>query len=164
MARTYGEIVQASFEDVFAQALDRRTAVFVDIGSGKGLITAAAAQEGGFAKAVGVEKYRDKYDESMQLWASMPEDVKQRLDFTLSDIADLDLRELIQTWAQPEVLLFCNNLAFGHGMNGRYWLCSSISRQNQSSCLASSIFGKQSVHQDAVMGVKLSARAGWEGV
>ena len=120
MARTYGEIVQASFEDVFAQTLNRNAAVFVDIGSGKGLITAAAVQEGGYAKAVGVEKYRDKYDESMQLRSSLPQDVQQRLDFTLSDIADLDLRDLIQAWAQPEVVLFCNNLAFGHGMNGRY--------------------------------------------
>lgn len=119
MARTYGEIVQASFKDVFAQTLNGRAAVFVDVGSGKGLITAAAAQEGAYAKAVGVEKYKDKYVESMQLRSSMPEDVQQRLDFTLSDIADLDLRELILTWSQPEVLLFCNNLAFGHGMNGR---------------------------------------------
>lgn len=120
MARTYGEIVQPSFEDVFAQTLDRKATVFVDIGSGKGLITAAAALEGGYAKAVGIEKYRDKYDDSMQLRSSMPEEIQQRLDFTLSDIADLDLRDLIQTWARPEVLLFCNNLAFGHGMNGRY--------------------------------------------
>ena len=120
MARTYGEIVQPSFEDVFAQTLDRKATVFVDIGSGKGLITAAAALEGGYAKAVGIEKYRDKYDDSMQLRSSMPEEIQQRLDFSLSDIADLDLRDLIQTWARPEVLLFCNNLAFGHGMNGRY--------------------------------------------
>ena len=120
MARTYGEIVQASFNEVFAQTLYRRAAVFVDIGSGKGLITAAAAQEGGYAKAVGIEKYRDKYDESIQLRSSMPEEIQQRLDFTLNDIADLDLRDLILTWSQPEVLLFCNNLAFGHGMNGRY--------------------------------------------
>jgi len=119
MARTYGEIVQASFEEVFNQTLDRSAAVFVDIGSGKGLITAAAVSEEGYAKAVGIEKYRDKYEESMQLRASIPENVQQRLEFTLSDIADLDLRDLIKTWAQPEVLLFCNNLAFGHGMNGR---------------------------------------------
>ena len=120
MARTYGEIIEASFETVFAQTLDREAAVFVDIGSGKGVITSAAAQEGNYAKAVGIEKYKDKYDESTQLRACMPEDVRQKLHFTLSDIADLDLRDLIQTWSQPEVMLFCNNLAFGHGMNGRY--------------------------------------------
>ena len=120
MARTYGEIIEASFDSVFAQTLDRKAAVFVDIGSGKGLITAAAARKGGYAKAVGIEKYKDKYDESMQLRAYMPQDVQERLDFTLSDVADLDLRDLVQSWSQPEVLLFCNNLAFGHGMNGRY--------------------------------------------
>ena len=122
MARTYGEIVEASFESVFAQTLNRKSSVFVDIGSGKGLITAASVQKGGYAKAVGIEKYKDKYDESMQLRASLPEDNQQGLDFILSDIADLDIRNLIQSWSKPEVLLFCNNLAFGHGMNGRYAL------------------------------------------
>ena len=122
MARTYGEIVEVSFENVFAQTLNRRATVFVDIGSGKGLITAASVQKGGFAKAVGIEKYKDKYDESMQLRASLPEDIQQELEFILSDIADLDLTSLIQTWSKAELLLFCNNLAFGHGMNGRYTL------------------------------------------
>ena len=120
MARTYGEIVPASFEEVFSQTLKRNAAVFVDIGSGKGVITAAAASEGGYAKAVGIEKYRDKYQNSVDLRASQPADVQDRLEFILSDIADLELGELIDKWAQPEVLLFCNNLAFGHGMNGRY--------------------------------------------
>ena len=120
MARTYGEIVPASFKEVFSQTLKRNAAVFVDIGSGKGVITAAAASEGGYAKAVGIEKYRDKYQNSVDLRASQPADVQDRLEFILNDIADLELGELIDQWAQPEVLLFCNNLAFGHGMNGRY--------------------------------------------
>lgn len=120
MARTYGEIVPASFEEVFSQTLERGVAVFVDIGSGKGIITAAAASEGGYAMAVGIEKYPDKYQDSVNLRASQPADVQDRLEFILSDIADLELRGLIEQWAQPEVLLFCNNLAFGHGMNGRY--------------------------------------------
>ena len=119
MARTYGEITQISFEEVFSQTLDRSRAVFVDIGSGKGVITAAAVARGGFKGALGIEKYRDKYEDSMQLRASMPEDVQSKLEFTMSDIADLNLRDLIGELAQPEVLLFCNNLAFGQGMNNR---------------------------------------------
>ena len=125
MARTYGEIVQASFEEVFAQTAQRAAAVFVDIGSGKGLIAAAAAGQGGYARAVGIEKYRDKYEDSMKLRSLLPEDVQSRLEFILSDIADLDLRQLIEQWAQAEVMLFCNNLAFGQGMNGRSALPST---------------------------------------
>ena len=93
--------------------------MFVDIGSGKGLIAAAAVGQGGYARAVGIEKYRDKYEDSMNLRSSLPEDVQSRLEFILSDIADLNLRQLMQQWAQAEVILFCNNLAFGQGMNGR---------------------------------------------
>ncbi len=119
MARTYGEIIQTSFEEVFAQTADRSAAVFVDIGSGKGLIAAAAVGQGGYARAVGVEKYRDKYEDSIKLHSSLPEDVQSKLEYILSDVADLDLRQLMQQWAQAEVMLFCNNLAFGQGMNAR---------------------------------------------
>ena len=119
MARTYGEIVQTSFEEVFAQTADRSAAVFVDIGSGKGLIAAAAVGQGGYARAVGIEKYRDKYEDSLKLRSSLPEDDKSRIELILSDVADLNLRQLVQQWAQAEVMLFCNNLAFGQGMNGR---------------------------------------------
>ena len=119
MARTYGEIIQTSFGEVFAQTADRSAAVFVDIGSGKGLIAAAAVGQGGYARAVGIEKYRDKYEDSLKLRSSLPEDVQFRLEFIMSDVADLDLRQLIKQWAQAEVMLFCNNLAFGQGVNGR---------------------------------------------
>ena len=102
--------------------------MFVDIGSGKGLIAAAAVGQGGYARAVGIEKYRDKYEDSIKLRSSLPEDVQSRLEFISSDVADLDLRELMQLWAQAEVMFFCNNLAFGQGMNGRYaWPCSRFS-------------------------------------
>lgn len=120
MARTYGEIVQTSFEEVFALTADRSAAVFVDIGSGKGLFAAAAAAgQGGYARAVGIEKYRDKYEDSLKLRSSLPEDDQSRMELILSDVADLDLRQLVQQWAQAEVMLFCNNLAFGQGVNGR---------------------------------------------
>ena len=57
MARTYGEIVESSFQDVFAIASGQDT-IFVDIGSGHGLITIAAVQEFGCCFALGIEKYK----------------------------------------------------------------------------------------------------------
>jgi len=57
MARTYGEIVQSSFRDVFNIAKGEDT-IFVDIGSGHGLITIAAVQEYGCCFALGIEKYK----------------------------------------------------------------------------------------------------------
>ncbi len=57
MARTYGEIVEASFADIFKISSGEDT-VFVDIGSGHGLITIAAVQDFGCCFGLGIEKYR----------------------------------------------------------------------------------------------------------
>lgn len=57
MARTYGEIVEASFPTVFA-LLPVQDTVFVDIGSGHGTITIDAVRSFGCRCAIGIEKYR----------------------------------------------------------------------------------------------------------
>ena len=57
MARTYGEILPESFGAVFEPCTTGKT-VFVDIGSGHGLITVAAVQDYGCSFAIGIEKYR----------------------------------------------------------------------------------------------------------
>ena len=57
MARTYGEIIEASFSEVFDIAHGEET-IFLDIGSGHGKITISAVQSYGCSFAIGIEKYR----------------------------------------------------------------------------------------------------------
>lgn len=57
MARTYGEILEASFPDVFQIASGPDT-VFIDIGSGHGKIVVSAVKDFGCQHAIGIEKYR----------------------------------------------------------------------------------------------------------
>ena len=57
MARTYGEIIEDSFSEVFKIAKGNDT-VFVDIGSGHGKITVAAVRDFGCKFALGIEKYK----------------------------------------------------------------------------------------------------------
>ncbi len=57
MARTYGEITEESFAEVFKVASGDDT-VFIDIGSGHGKIVFSAVQSFGCRFAIGVEKYR----------------------------------------------------------------------------------------------------------
>lgn len=57
MARTYGEVIEASFPDVFNYAQGSDT-VFVDIGSGHGTITFDAVRKFGCTFALGIEKYK----------------------------------------------------------------------------------------------------------
>lgn len=121
MAQTYGEIVEHSFQDVFAFV--EEDTVFLDIGSGRGLITAASVQQSGCRKAVGVEKYRDKFQESQDLHASLPEDIRSKVQFILGDFNDFDLTEMVQVSSNSSLLLFCNNLAFNQGTNHRYSSC-----------------------------------------
>ena len=57
MARTYGEITEESFAEVFNIASGKDT-VFIDIGSGHGKIVFSAVQSFGCTFAIGIEKYR----------------------------------------------------------------------------------------------------------
>lgn len=117
MARTYGEILDNSFAGVFA--LCDEDTLFLDVGSGRGLIVAASVQQGGCYRAVGIEKYNDKLQESQELLASLPEDVQSKIDFLLGDFNDHDLTAMLQSYACTSLLMFCNNLAFQHGTNIR---------------------------------------------
>ncbi len=117
MARTYGEILESSFADVFA--LCDEDTLFLDVGSGRGLITAASVQQGGCYRAIGIEKYNDKLQESQELLASLPEDVQSKIEFLLGDFNDHDLTAMLQSYACTSLLMFCNNLAFQQGTNMR---------------------------------------------
>lgn len=119
MARTYGEILEGSFANVF-DLCDEET-LFVDVGSGRGIITAASVQQGGCYRAVGVEKFSDKLDESQELLATLPEDVQAKIKFILGDFNDHDLTEMLQSYACTSIMMFCNNLAFQQGTNNRYF-------------------------------------------
>lgn len=120
MARTYGEIQEGSFANVF-DLCDEDT-LFVDVGSGRGLITAASVQQGGCFRAVGVEKYTDKLEESQELLATLPEYVQAKIEFILGDFNDHDLTKMLQSYACTSIMMFCNNLAFQQGTNNRYFL------------------------------------------
>lgn len=117
MARTYGEILQQSFRSVFRFC--NSDTLFLDVGSGRGLIVAASVQEGGCYRAVGIEKYNDKLSESQELLESLPEEVQGKIEFLLGDMNDQDLTELLQRYACTSILMFCNNLAFQQGTNNR---------------------------------------------
>lgn len=57
MARTYGEVLESSFSEIFSIATGEDT-VFLDIGSGHGRLVIAAVQNFGCRLSVGIEKYR----------------------------------------------------------------------------------------------------------
>jgi hypothetical protein len=117
MAQTYGEIVEQSFPEVFSYA-DEDT-LFLDIGSGRGLIVAASVQEGGCSRAVGVEKYKEKFDESQELHASLPALVQEKVQFLFGDFNDSSLTQMLLETRSTSVLIFCNNLAFNQGTTHR---------------------------------------------
>ena len=119
MAHTYGEILEGSFGKVWNVAAAGSNTLFLDIGSGRGLIVAASVQQGGCGQGIGVEKYSGKYQESQNLLLSMSETVQPKITFLQGDINDIDLADLLSGSACTELLAFCNNLAFNQGTNHR---------------------------------------------
>ena len=119
MAHTYGEILERSFGKVWDVAAAGSDTLFVDIGSGRGLIVAAAVQQGGCGQGIGIEKYSGKYRESQELLLSLSQTVQPKIRFLQGDINDIDLAELLTGSACTELLAFCNNLAFNQGTNNR---------------------------------------------
>ena len=119
MAHTYGEILEGSFGKVWNVAAAGSNTLFLDIGSGRGLIVAASVQQGGCGQGIGVEKYSGKYQESQNLLLSLSETVQPKITFLQGDINDIDLAELLSGSACTELLAFCNNLAFNQGTNHR---------------------------------------------
>ena len=122
MAHTYGEVLPSSFPDIFALATDPAQTVFVDAGSGYGALLIQAVQQYGFSHAVGVEKYKDKYQASLTTVAQLPQRLQERLTVQLQDINDTDLDALLDTFHYHTLLFFCNNVAFNSGTIHRYIL------------------------------------------
>jgi hypothetical protein len=120
MAQTYGEILESAFSRVWDAARAGSETLFLDIGSGRGLIVAASVQQGGCGEAIGLEKYSDKYEESLALRSSLSPDLQPKITFLKGDINDVDLLQLMAGSQCTELLAFCNNLAFNQGTNNRY--------------------------------------------
>ena len=119
MAQTYGEILESSFSRVWDAAAAGSETLFLDIGSGRGLIVAASVQQGGCGQGIGLEKYSDKYEEGLELLGSLCISVQPRFNFVKADINDVDLTALLAGSKCTELLAFCNNLAFNQGTNNR---------------------------------------------
>lgn len=117
LARTYGEILPGSFEDVFALATQHPTA-FVDIGSGDGKLLVAAADR--FQAVVGIEKYRDRVATSKHNLQSLSDGLQKRVTLIEADCNDQDLSDSLMAFKTGwHLLLFCNNVAFPAGLNKR---------------------------------------------
>ena len=116
MAHTYGEVLQSSFPAIFACLPPQEgPRLFVDLGSGHGALCLAAVSCG-FDRALGVEKYEDKFASSLQrLQASSP-DHRSRVTFQKADLNGFDYAEL-GSGSSPcnGLLIFCNNVAMNAG-------------------------------------------------
>ena len=66
MPRTYGEICAGSFHKLF-ELSDGPGTFFIDAGSGHGLLTKAAVEQFNCCFGLGIEKYREPFEKSMQL-------------------------------------------------------------------------------------------------
>ena len=120
MAHTYGEVLPPSFPDIFRLAADPSQTVFVDAGSGYGALLIDSVQTHGFLHAVGIEKYKDKYDASLHIVRQLPHSLQQKVTIVLQDINDTDLTPLLSRHNFDTLLFFCNNVAFNSGTIHRY--------------------------------------------
>ena len=119
MAHTYGEVLPPSFPDIFRLAADPSQAVFIDAGSGYGSLLIDSVRTYGFLHAVGIEKYKDKYDASLQIVSQLPHSLQQKVTIVLQDINDTDLTPLLSRHTFDTLLFFCNNVAFNSGTTHR---------------------------------------------
>ncbi len=118
MAHTYGEVLVPSFPDIFTFATSPQQTIFVDAGSGYGALLVAAVSV--IQHAIGIEKYKDKYQASLELVNQLPQKLQQRITIELQDINDTDFTPLLDSLDFHTLLFFCNNVAFNSGTIHRY--------------------------------------------
>ena len=120
MAHTYGEVLSPSFPDLFSFARPPEQTVFIDAGSGYGALVIAAVTEYGCQRAVGIEKYSDKYLASLKLVGALSSEMQQRISVIHQDVNDTDFLQLLSKYEFKNLLFFCNNVAFNSGTIHRY--------------------------------------------
>lgn len=102
-ARIYGSLPAASWSDVEAMALERRTLTpwlaaaqtALDIGCGNGLSTLAYAQAHPTLQIRGVDYVPEMIDTAQQLLALASDDVRRRVTFSVGDLLDPELPSLV---------------------------------------------------------------------
>ena len=122
MPRTYGEITSTSFPKLFELSHGPST-VFIDAGSGHGLLTKAAVEQFQCAFGLGIEKYREPFEKSTQLNATCSPELQSKLRFVLEDILDTEFEQQLAGITFSTILLVCNNLAF---MDGTLTRCTLL--------------------------------------
>ena len=122
MPRTYGEITSTSFPKLFELTHGPST-VFIDAGSGHGLLTKAAVEQFQCAFGLGIEKYKEPFEKSTQLYGSCSPELQSKLRFVLEDILDTEFEQQLAGITFSTILLVCNNLAF---MDGTLTRCSLL--------------------------------------
>lgn len=122
MPRTYGEITSTSFPKLFELSHGPST-VFIDAGSGHGLLTKAAVEQFQCAFGLGIEKYKEPFKKSTQLYGSCSPELQSKLRFVLEDILDTEFEQQLAGITFSTILLVCNNLAF---MDGTLTRCNLL--------------------------------------
>lgn len=121
MAHTYGEVLPNSFHLLSALIphAEAGHTVFVDAGSGYGTLLVAAVQTFGCLHSVGIEKFSDKYDASVQLVQQLPAALQSQITLVMQDVNDTDVLSLLSSVNYTRLFYFCNNVAFNPGTINR---------------------------------------------
>lgn len=119
MAHTYGEVLPVSFPLIFNLISDAHSTVFIDAGSGYGTLVLAAVTSFQCKHSIGIEKYADKYQASVDLVTATPESLQSQVTVLLQDVNDTDVLDTLSALEYTTLLYFCNNVAFNSGTISR---------------------------------------------
>lgn len=119
MAHTYGEVLPESFHHLSALMPDPEHTVFIDAGSGYGTLLLAAVQNFGCLHSLGIEKFSDKYQASVQRVRQLPVSLQSQVTLVMEDVNDTDVLALLSKISYTKMLYFCNNVAFNSGTISR---------------------------------------------
>eukprot|EP01026_Neomeris_dumetosa_P040952 TRINITY_DN3388_c1_g1_i2.p4 TRINITY_DN3388_c1_g1~~TRINITY_DN3388_c1_g1_i2.p4 ORF type:complete len:146 (+),score=17.98 TRINITY_DN3388_c1_g1_i2:157-594(+) len=88
------------------------------------MVIAAAKQEF-CVMSIGVEKYLDKFEASIELVEDEVQNLeeRQKIKMVYEDINDTNLLDLMKEVQYDRLLIFCNNLAFNLGTIKRSSIC-----------------------------------------
>lgn len=86
----YGEIDFDNFYDILSQANPQQGEVFYDLGSGTGKAVVLAALGFPFSRCIGIEKFNDLHEKSLEITASLRD---PRISFVQSDFISADFTD-----------------------------------------------------------------------